>query len=67
MVFGGIVAAVSAPGLTITALMFASVWATRNQKAVGLQAVAGGRTLMLHSSWFWVAVFVIFAVGLFLS
>ena len=67
LVLGGIVAVLSAAGLTITALMFATVFAAWNQKATGLGAVAGGWTLMLHSGWFWLAVFVIFAVGLFLS
>jgi hypothetical protein len=67
LILGGIVAVVSASGLTITVLMVASIFEARNQKATGLGAVAGGWTLMLHNGWFWLAVFVIFAAGLFLS
>ena len=66
LVLGGIVAVLSAFGMTLTVLMIVEIYASR-QRATGLGAVAGGWTLMLHSAWFWLAVFVIFALGLFLS
>jgi hypothetical protein len=67
LVLGGIVALLSAFGTTITVLMIAAIVEARNQKATGLGAVAGGWSMMLHSAWFWLGVFVIFALGLFLS
>ncbi|MGO9211549.1 MAG: hypothetical protein ACLPXM_11580 [Terriglobales bacterium] len=66
LVLGGVVAVLSAFGMTITVLLFASIFENR-QRATGLGAVAGGWTLILHSAWFWLAVFVILALGLFLS
>jgi hypothetical protein len=68
LILGGIVAVLSAVGLTITVFFFLAVReATHQQKAMGLGAVAGGFSMMLHSVWFWLAVFLVFAVGLFLS
>ncbi len=66
LALGGIVAVLSAFGITLTVLVIVEVYASR-QRATGLGAVAGGWTLMLHSAWFWLAVFVVFALGLFLS
>jgi len=67
LVLGGVVAVVSAFGITITALFALAVAETPNQRATGLGAVAGGLTAILHSVWFWLAVFAIFATGLFLA
>lgn len=68
LILGGVVAVVSAFGITITvflALLLAE--AHQQQKATGLGAVAGSSIRILHCGWFWLSVFVIFAVGLFLS
>ena len=66
LVLGGVVAVLSAFGTTLTVLMIAVVYESR-QRVTGLGAVAGGWTLMLHSLWFWFAILVIFALGFFLS
>ena len=66
LVLGGIVAILSAIGTTLTVLMIAEIYASR-QRATGLGAVAGGVTMLLHSVWFWLAVLVIFALGFFLA
>ena len=67
LILGGVVAVLSALGMTLAVLMASAVLATRDQKATGLGAVAGGFTAILHTVWFWLAVFVIFSVGLFLA
>jgi hypothetical protein len=68
LILGGVVAVVSAFGITITVFFALAIAETaHNQKATGLGAVAGGLATILHSGWFWLATFVIFAVGLFLS
>jgi len=68
LILGGIVAVLSAIGLTVVLFgILAIAEISRQQKAAGLGAVAGGFSMLLHSLWFWLAVFVSFAIGLFLS
>jgi hypothetical protein len=66
LILGGIVAVVSAFGMTL-AVLFALALAASNQKATGFGAVAGSFTAVLRSGWFWLAVLVIFSIGFFLA
>ena len=67
LVLGGIVAIVSAFGMTITVLLVIAIAESGNQKATGLGAVAGGFAMILHSIWFWIALFLVFAIGFLLT
>ena len=68
LILGGVVAVVSAFGMTITVLLALAVARTHHhQKAIGLGADAGSLTGTLHSGWFLLAVFVIFSIGFFLA
>ena len=67
LMLGGVVAVVSAFGMTITVLFVFAVAESGNQKATGLGAVAGGFAMILHSMWFWLALFLVFAIGFFLT
>ncbi len=68
LILGGVVAVVSALGMTIAVLFGLAIAESRSsQKATGIGAVAGGLSAILHSGWFWLAVLVIFSIGLFLA
>ncbi|HEY6903666.1 MAG TPA: hypothetical protein VI216_05125 [Candidatus Acidoferrales bacterium] len=67
LILGGLVALTSAFGTTLAVLFILMMAEARNQKATGLGAAAGDATMMLHSAWFWLAVFVSFAIGFFLT
>ena len=67
LILGGIVAVVSAFGMTLAVLFASGIAATRNQRGKGLGAVAAGLTPVLHSGWFWLAVLLVFSIGFLLA
>jgi len=67
LILGRIVAVISAFGMTLAVLFALAVAETRNQRATGLGAVAGGLTTVLHSGWFWLGTLLVFSIGFFLA
>ncbi len=72
LLLGGVVAVVSALGLTMSLGMAIGLIVARRshretQKAKGVGAIAGGVSETLVSPWFWLIVLVSFSVGLFLA
>jgi hypothetical protein len=67
LILGGIVAVLSAFGVTLTVLVVTLSLEMRNQTATGIGHVAYRLAPVLHSGWSWVVVFVIFSIGFFIS